>query len=298
MQPIVGLAVAMLDVVEDGAGAMLLESRTPPLVQTIVGRVSQWPQVRALALGGSHGTARADALSDLDFYVYIDAEVPLDLRAALAQEFAERMEINNSFWGPGDEWIDAATGRTVDLMYWSPEWIDGQLERVLVRHEPSVGYSTCFWHTVQNTQPLYDRDGWFARLQAWAMQPYPEPLRRAIVANNHPLLRTTIGSFLHQIELAFTRGDIVSVQHRTTALLASYFDVLFAVNAVPHPGEKRLVTWVKTRCTTIPQQMEAQIQAILDVPLRPEHGSQLIERIHALLDQLDIVLRAEGLIER
>ncbi|HTE18437.1 MAG TPA: DUF4037 domain-containing protein, partial [Armatimonadota bacterium] len=84
-----------------------------------------------------------------------------------------------------------------------------------------------------------DSNGWYGRLQDGARQPYPEALKQAIIAKNHPILRRTLSSYLHQITRAAARDDVVSVQHRVTALLASYFDILFAVNELPHPGEKR-----------------------------------------------------------
>lgn len=270
----------------------------PPVVQTIVERFSPLPQVRALALAGSQSTARADGRSDFDVYVFIDAAVPVALRTELAREFAERMEIDNQFWGPGDEWIEAATGTKVDLIYFDAPWIEEQIQRVLVRHQPSVGYSTAFWHTLRNAQPLFDRDGWLGRIKAQAAQPYPEPLRRAIVAHNHPILRDTLSSLVYQIESALARNDMISVQHRTTALLVSYFDILFAVNRLPHPGEKRQVQWLITRGTKIPQEMEQHLDALLTVRPVPENGPLLLERINVLLDRLDELLVAEQLIER
>ena len=71
--------------------------------------------------------------------------------------------------------------------------------------------------------------------------PYPEPLRRAIVARNRPLLADNLSSFAAQLEKALARGDAVSASHRAAAFLASYFDVLFALNRATHPGEKRLL---------------------------------------------------------
>ncbi|HEY0733946.1 MAG TPA: hypothetical protein VGD69_03500 [Herpetosiphonaceae bacterium] len=270
----------------------------PLVVQTIVERLRPLPQVRALALAGSQSTARADARSDFDVYVYIDAAVPVALRTELAREFAERMEIDNQFFGPGDEWIEAATGTKIDLIYFDASWIEEQIERVLVRYQPSVGYSTAFWHTIRNSQPLFDRDGWLDRIKDLAAQSYPEPLRRAIVAHNHPILRDTLSSLVYQIESALARNDMISVQHRTTALLVSYFDILFAVNRLPHPGEKRLVEWLTTRGTKLPLEMQQHLDALLAVRPAQENAALLMERIHALLDRLDELLVAERLIER
>ena len=112
-----------------------------------------------------------------------------------------------------------------------------------------MGYSTCFWHTVLNSKTLFDRDGWFANLQMKCDQPFPEPLKRAIITKNHPVLRTVIPSYYAQIKKAVDRSDLISINHRVAALLASYFDVLFALNTVLHPGEKKLLRWASNLCT-------------------------------------------------
>jgi hypothetical protein len=149
---------------------------------------------------------------------------------------------------------------------------------------------------VLHSKPLFDRNNWFAALQDKASQPYPEPLRHSIVAKNHPVLRSKLSSYADQIALAVARNDHVSVNHRIAAMLASYFDILFAVNRQYHPGEKRLIEYVRAACPKRPPDFDAQINAIL---AGSAAGRQdLPERIDSLLDSLDTLLTTEGLISR
>lgn len=270
-------------------------SVVPELVREIAGRLGGLPEVTAIALGGSAPAGDADEGSDIDLYVYSPQPPPLALRAELARAHDRLPELDNQAFGPGDEWTDARTGLAIDLIYWTPVWTEQQLGRVLDEHLPSVGYSTCFWRTVLHSVPLFDRSGWFASLQAMARRPYPEPLRRAIVANNRPLLRDAHSSFLHQIERAIARNDAVSVHHRAAALLASYFDILFTLNRVPHPGEKRLLTIARRECPLLPSDLEELIGDLIAAIPVPWSDGRLVKRAHALIDRLDDLLRAEGL---
>lgn len=266
------------------------------LAENTAQKFSTIPSVKAVTLAGSRTTTAADARSDFDMYVYTTAEIPLDTRRRIAEMFAERIEINNQFWEPGDEWIDSQTGTGVDVMYRHPQWIEEQLGRVLVKHQAAVGYSTCFWHNVLFSRILYDRSGWFEQLQQHADQPYPEALRRAIVAKNHPILRRNISSYLHQLESAAARHDYASLNHRTAALLASYFDILFAVNRLPHPGEKRLAAYAKKFCARTPERMEDQIKALIATTAPPQGRLAVIQAANALIDGLETLLLAEALI--
>ena len=266
--------------------------------QTLLGQVAAefatLPQVTAVVLAGSRRGPFSDVGSDFDLCVYADPEPAEGWRAELAGRFGERSSIGNHFWESGDEWVARHTGTVIDIMYRSPAWIEEQLDRVLLRHQASVGYSTCFVHNVLYSQILYDREGWFASLQARANQPYPEPLRRAVVAKNHPILRNTLSSYLHQITLALARSDQVSVNHRTAALLASYFDILFAVNRLPHPGEKRLVAYVSANCLKRPPEFQQQVHDVLRATASGNE-TELLARLHEMLDGLDRLLLAEGL---
>lgn len=250
-------------------------------VSILAKEIAEIESVRAVALAGSSGTQMSDDQSDYDLYVYTECEIPLAFRRELLGPAAE---IDNRFWEPGDEALDAATGARVDIMYRSPQWIEDQLDRVLKRHEASVGYSTCFWFNVLHSNALVDRDGWYAGLQETARRSYPDELRRAIVAKNWPVLRRNQSSYRHQIEIALCRNDVFSVQHRVTALLASFFDLWFALERKPHPGEKRLLG-------QLPQDWATRVRKVLD-----SNRTMLLEQIDELLEPLDERLRIVGLI--
>lgn len=263
------------------------------LTQFLVQRFSAFDTVEAIAVAGSSASGTSDQHSDIDLYVYSAETIPLAARTALvAERGASRADLNLQFWDLGDEWFDATTGIEVDVMYWDPDWVEGQLNRVWREHQASLGYTTCLWYTVRNSRLLYDRRGWFDALQQHSAQPYPEPLRQAIVAKNHAVLRNVIPSYAHQIEKASRRADRVSQNHRVAALLASYFDVVFALNRVLHPGEKRLVAWAEAQCRRLPVGMAGSIEAVLQAACQVD-GS-LPAAVHALIDPLDELLREEG----
>lgn len=254
---------------------------------------TQFPAVEAVALGGSQAGGMTDPTSDIDLYVFTRAEIPLAERAALVERFgASRADLNLQFWDLGDEWIDAETGIEVDVIYWDTRWIEDQLERLLVWHQPSLGSSTCFWHTLRNIAILYHRSAWLAGLQQQTKQDYPAVLRDAVIAKNHAVLRRVIPSYLHQIEKAARRGDLVNLNHRVAALLASYFDVLFALNRELHPGEKRLVKLALEHCALLPREMAADVQAVLQAAATT--NGEVVARVGILLDHLDALLLAEG----
>lgn len=267
------------------------------LARRIAALFAPLPQVEAVALGGSRGGAavEADASSDIDLYVYTRGDIPLEARREIVERTggATRADLGLTFWGPGDEWHHAPTGIEVDVVYFDAGWMEEQLDRVLVHHQATLGYTTCFWHIVRGSTALEDPRRWLAGLQARSRVEYPEELRRKIVALNHPVLRGVIPAYACQLEKAAARGDLVSVNHRLAALLASYFDIVFAVNRQPHPGEKRLVAAAVRCCPRLPVGMAADLTEILETATTDLAG--LAARVVRLLDRLDALLAAEGL---
>ncbi|MFQ5584614.1 MAG: DUF4037 domain-containing protein, partial [Calditrichia bacterium] len=136
------------------------------LAKTMAIRYGSLPRVQAVTIGGSQTVGSADSNSDIDLYVYAEAEIPVAQRGEIASSFAgDRCEIDNQFWESGDEWIDDKTGIHVDVMFRDVYWIEDQLDRVLNRYEASVGYSTCILYNVLHSDLLYDRDAWYESLQ-------------------------------------------------------------------------------------------------------------------------------------
>ena len=221
-------------------------------------------------------TSASDAASDIDLYVYART-IPGDAaRAAVARAMGAEAgaEIGNTFFEPGDEWRHAQSGTDVDIMYRTPSEIEDRLEAVLGRHEASLGYTTCFWHNVQTARPLVDPTGWFARLQIRASTEYPDALMRSVVSLNWAMLTRTKNSWLAQLTAALARRDVVSAGHRTTAFLASYFDVLFAINRQSHPGEKRLLTFAADLCPLRPAGLEPDVLAVLEAAGRGDPSAK------------------------
>jgi predicted nucleotidyltransferase len=244
--------------------------------------------VEAVVLSGSQTSGLGDGASDIDLYVYSRSPISLEERSKIASG-ARRSEIGNAFWEPGDEWVDGSTGICVDVMFRDCHWIEEQLDRVLKHHLASIGYSTCFWYNVLHSEILFDRSGWFSSLQERARVPYPGELGEAIIAKNLPLLRQNMSSYIHQMELAIQRDDLVSLNHRTTALLASYFDVLFALNRQPHPGEKRLLKFAEQLCSKRPADFRERIEKLLAA--LPKMDASVIEAAETVVEGLEKVVR-------
>jgi hypothetical protein len=268
------------------------------LAERIAEAFSQLPQVESVALGGSMGSFQAfsDPASDIDLYIFTRQDIPIPDRQLIMEKTggSTLANIGLNYWGPGDEWLHRPTGIEIDIVYFDMQWMSNQLEQVVIQHNPAMGYTTCFWFTLMNSAILFDPRHWLADLREKYNIPYPDLLRKAIVEFNHPVLREIIPAYSHQLEKAVKRVDLVSVNHRLAALLASYFDILFAVNRQLHPGEKRLVQQALMRCPDLPQEMSADLDLVFSIS--SDTLSELPLAIDRLLEHLDEWLRNQNLL--
>lgn len=259
------------------------------LAQEIAAELARLPEVLAVAMAGSRTSGNHDARSDIDLYVYAREEVSAPRRREIAERRGDHVEIDNRFWETGDEWDERDSGTHIDVMFRAPAFAEDILARVLDRHEASLGYTTALWHNLRTSEVLFDRVGWLAGVKLSASRPYPDALAHAIIAKNWPLLRGSASAYPRQLALAAHRGDIVAVNHRLAALLASAFDVLFALNRATHPGEKRLLD-LAARLPLAPVDLRARVDAMLSFEAGslarvPGHVEAFVDSLEALLAQ-------------
>ncbi|MBC8549642.1 MAG: DUF4037 domain-containing protein [Candidatus Marinimicrobia bacterium] len=264
------------------------------LARRVAEQFKAMTEVEAIALGGSQISGSIDNHSDIDLYIYSNELIPLITRRSIVEKLgAVKSDLNLTFWDLGDEWIDLETGIEVDIVYWNQAWMEEQIEYTLLNHQGKMGYSTCFWHTVLNSKILFERSDWFSTLQKRCGVPYPEKLKRSIIAMNHPVLRNVIPSYYGQLQKAIDRKDLISINHRLASLFACFFDVLFAINEVLNPGEKKVLNFVLAECQKIPTNLAGNIESILQFSTKG--NALMLDQIDELLDGLDRLLDDEGI---
>ena len=257
----------------------------PEIVISLINDFSEQPQVDAILLGGSRATDKSDEKSDYDIYIYVNSELPIEVRRGLLEQKCELLELDNRYWETEDNGI--LNGQFLfDFVYRGLGWIEEHLTSVLNKGQASTGYSTCVWYNFLTSMILFDRDGYASDLQKKFNVEYPEILRKNIIKKNRELLSGKIPSYDNQIVKAVQRGDVVSIQHRVTAFLESYFDILYAFNRLPHPGEKRMVENLIKPPKNIPDNMCEDIEALLQA-VSAEEFCVILERI---VQKVDILL--------
>jgi hypothetical protein len=233
-----------------------------PYLTELVNELAQQQEVDAIALGGSHTLSMNDDLSDFDLYVYLNAPLSVKRRKQITDKHCQSMELNQQFWENEDDGV-LKSGVEVEIIYRTLEGIEQGLDSLINQLNVSLGYSTCFWANLLHCHVLFESDQQLSRLKSRYGLPYPQALATAIIKLNLPLLCDAFPNYPKQIAKAVKRQDHFSVLHRTNEYLASYFDVLFALNHLPHPGEKRLVEFASLHCQQLPANFKESMSAIL-----------------------------------
>ena len=239
------------------------------IFEELMKELSSIPQVEAIALGGSRATSRNDEKSDYDVYVYLKGHVEENVRRNILEKYCRYMEIGNSFWELEDD-VTLNDGIDMDIIYRNMREFEKGIVSVVTDCNAWNGYTTCMWHNLITSRIIFDREGKMAALQEKYRISYPAKLKENIISNNMKLLSGMLPSFDMQIKKAEERKDFVSVNHRVTEFLASYFDILFALNEMTHPGEKRMQSICSKECTILPEHFDANLTRLFSGMFRED----------------------------
>lgn len=246
------------------------------------------PEVEAIALGGSRADAGYDEKSDYDLYIYCSSIPYESTRKRILEKCCQYMEIGNSFWKLEDD-CTLKDGTDIDVLYRNIGDFSQTVHSVVEEHVAYNGYTTCMWHNLLHCRILCDKSGELERLQNKYRIPYPDELRDNIIHKNLRLLTGNLPSYDAQIKKAFARKDMVSVNHRTAAFLESYFDIVFAMNKLTHPGEKRMVRYAKEQAEILPADFEENLDRLFENMFTdPDRTWQTLREI---IDELEKTIR-------
>lgn len=233
----------------------------------ILKEYEKFPQVKAIALGGSNSAKTSDSASDVDVYIFITENIPVELREKLVKKVSSNYEVGGEYFGSGDEFFVDELNKQLDVMFWNVNWFENIVENIWENFYPSNGYSTCFLYTLNIFDIIYDSDNWLQNLQNKLLSEYPKTLQQNIIHRNLMLMKDKpFASYYEQIEKAIHRNDYVSINHRISAFIASYFDIIFALNKLLHPGEKRLIQYCKNNCSILPKNFEENLNNLFNTP--------------------------------
>ncbi len=242
------------------------------MVEKLFEELKNLPQIEAIALGGSRAGENFDEKSDYDVYLYCTGSVADEVRKEILNKYCSYIELGNHFWELEDN-CTLKNGTDIDILYRNIDDFTADIASVVEGFGARTGYTTCMWHNLITCKIICDKSGRLQAIKDRFSVPYPKELKKNIIDKNMSLLSGMLPSYDGQILKAVNRGDLVSVNHRTSAFMESYFDVLFALNEQTHPGEKRLVSLCK-KLSILPEKFEENINKLFsDLFTNPENIS-------------------------
>ena len=157
------------------------------------------------------------------------------------------------------------------------------IENVAIKCQARNSYTTCMWHNLRTCRILYDKNGNLTKYKEKYSFDYPEQLKKNIINHQLKLIDSSLPSYPNQIKKAIARGDSVSINHRISEFLASYFDMIFAINSLTHPGEKRLIQLCKKQCKILPENFEENLELLFSHMFSKKNHLQCIEDIENIV---------------
>ena len=250
------------------------------IINDYIEHATQKNNIDAIVLAGSQTSLINDNMSDYDIYVYSKEKVNIEMREKFTKKYSLHYELGNNYFEYGDEIILKESNICLDFMYRDISFIENEINYVWRNCNSKIGYTTAFLYNIKNSKILYESNDSFRNFQKELNKDYPKKLKDNIIEKNYNVMYAKkSASFYEQLENAIKRNDIVSINHRTTAILASYFDILFAINEELHVGEKKLISYAKKLCSKLPDNFDKDIEDIIN-------NNNILEKVKNLIGNI------------
>jgi hypothetical protein len=250
-----------------------------------------------LAVGGAHAKHAADALSDLDIYLFATEVLPGAERAALAQQFSPSIH-SLTRWGDDTPFVQSGTDFNFEALRvecWLRNVshinaILAECQAGIVKQEPVTWtvmgfYNHCTLNDLHKMQLIDDPAGILAGWQT-AVSVYPPLLRNAIIARHLRAAKFWYRNFHY--DTAVQRGDVLYVTGIVQQVLHNLIQVLFALNRTYFGGDKKIPAQLAP-LTLKPVDFEQRMTALL----RPDTLEQQQAALFALVDEVAALVSAD-----
>jgi predicted nucleotidyltransferase len=233
------------------------------------------PNLRAVALGGSHARGTHTPQSDLDIGLYYRETQPFEVAEIrkIARRFAMKGEpIVTGFyeWGPfvnGGAWIVNAVCK-IDFLYRNLDQLEhavrdaqaGVLSHSFDQQPPFGFRSVTSLGEIRVCKPLYDPDDELGPLKK-AVTFFPPKLKERIVRD---MLWCAEFAFEHAHNYAAS-GDVPNTVGCMTRIYHYLVQTLFALNEAYFMNDKRVLTEIKG-FSLKPDKFGARVSTILAAP--------------------------------
>ncbi len=213
--------------------------------------------IRGIALSGSFARHMADSLSDVDFCMYVDGELP---SAEVRRAAYHALGFNNELYFDID--FESSRGDGFELYGVRCDFVWMEITAVIqFLQSLTKDFDTPEWLPggLSTVEPLYDPRGVIVHLQH-AIPVYSD--ERACHHISKTIAQAHFSLYdLGWLDKAVLRQDYFSFQKNQHNLLENLFTILFALNQQWFSDEKRLT------------------KRIMSLPLHPDHADSRLQDI-------------------
>ena len=263
------------------------------ILYQLVNEYKKFDEVLAIVLTGSGVSGKNSFFYDMDVNVILKKEIDINYRKNVLKKFSDNIETSIGKYGERDIFILRNSTTEIDISYYTIDILKDNLFDVIHDCKASVGYTTYLWKLVSGGFIAYDKEGTIKDLQNKYKVPYPEKLKLNIVDKNYYLLRDSISSYYNKIDEAISSGDSASIAHKVFKFLDSYFDIIFAVNEMPHTGDKRLISIITSKCRKVPKLWLEEVNRLVEVSCTCDKS--ILKSMDDIVDNLKEFLNKEGI---